>query len=261
MTARARAGEQTGSFLVEIAVAMVCTGLVTAGVLRLVVDGARTFRARHRSLEATARVDAAADALLAALESAGQGLEGGRTVSLDGARIDIVEVGASSVQVVMATGDAREAEPAPYGELRLADVTGLRVGDRVAGLGLVHPDTGEPPPALPVGRIAGLFPDGAGGPGGGVVTVDWSAPEAALLAEYGQPRALLPLTLRQLGVRMLADGLQLRRRDLDGPWQPVVDALDEVTTRTVAAGVVEVLVRASPPDAPRRTARRKVRLR
>lgn len=261
MSHRVRAGQPTGSFLVEIAVAMVCTGLVTAGVLRLVVDGMRTFRARHRSLEATARVDAAADALLAAFESAGQGLEGARAVQLDGRHIDIVEVGASFVQVVIPTGDAREAEPAPYGELRLADVAGLRVGDRVAGLGLVHPDTGEPPPALPVGRISGLLPDGSGGPGGGLVTLDWSASEAALLAEYGQPRALLPLTLRQLGVRVRTDGLQLRRRDLDGPWQPVVDALDEVTTQTVASGVVDVLVGASPPDAPRRTAQRKVRIR
>lgn len=251
----------TGSMLVELMVATVCAGLLAAGVLTLVVDSARTFRARHRAVEAVSKVEAAADALMAALGAAGAGLEGARAVSLAGERIDAVEVSADGLRVVIAAGAAREAEPASAGELRLEDVAALEPGDPVAGLGLVDPISGVAPEAVPVGRIAVVRRDRPRGPSGGTVGVVWAAPEAELLSRFGEPRALLPVMVRELGVRSLADGLQLRRRDLGGRWQPVVDALAEVELRALPGGVVQVRVDATLPDAPSRTTMRRIRVR
>lgn len=240
---------------------MLCTGLVAAGVLTLVVDGARTFRARHRALETVFLTEAGADAVGAALEAAGAGLEGARAVSLQGERIPAASVGAASLRVVIPLGAAREAEPAAGGEQRLADVAGLEVDDLVVGVGLMDPETALPPAALPVGRIARIDRDRARGPSGGTVRVAWAAPEATLLDRCGEPRALLPVAVREIATRALAEGLQLRRRDLGGNWQPIVDRLDEVRLRELAEGVVEIVVRAALPDAPPRTARREMRLR
>lgn len=257
----ATAGPMGGGLVVELAVAMACTGLLTAGVLVLVVDGARTFHARHRAIEAVALTEGGADAVIAALESAGAGLEGARVVTLQGERIGIVEVASGTLRVVVPMGEAREAEPAPGGELRLGDVAGLEDGDLVAGVGLVEPDTGEPPGALPLGRVARIVRDRPRGPSGGTVRVAWPAAEAALLERTGEPRALLPVALREFALLTLPDGLQLRRRDLGGRWQPVVDWLDEARFAVPVPGVVEVRFRAALPDAPARTARRRVRVR
>lgn len=250
-----------GTVLIELTVAMVCTGLLVAGVLQLTVDGARTFRARHRGIESLALVEAGADAVEAALEEAGTGLEGARSISVEGRTLDVSRVEEQSLQVVIPSSSAREAEPVAGGDERLADVAGLAAGDLVVGLGLVDPDSGQPISSPPLGKIATLIRDRARGPSGGIVGVAWAAPEAAVVERCGQPRALLPVTIREIAVQPLAGGLQLRRRDLGGSWQPIVDGLEDVAFRVVTPGVVEIVLGSSATEAPSRSARRRVRVR
>ena len=55
----------------------------------------------------------------------------------------------------------------------------------------------------------------------------WSPSEALNLAAWGEPRALVPVRVREYEARAWAGAVQLRRRDEGGSWQPIADGLKE----------------------------------
>lgn len=256
-----------GSTVLEVLVALLLTGLVTSGVLSLMVESTRTFAARQRQLDAEAKVRAVGLAVAPALREAGGGLEGARAISLDGERIPVVWISAARARIVVPEGDAREADPEPGGWLRLESVAYLRTGDLMVGLGVGAVEGPSSP--LPAGTIRTIVRDRPRGPSGGTVQITWGPAESDRIEAEGPPRALLPVAVREFELRS-AWGLELRRRDLGGRWQPIIDGLAAVSftspdhpgsSEPPAGAIVQIEARAEADGAPDALARTRVRLR
>lgn len=255
-----------GSSVIEVLVALTCTGMLAAAVLSLMVDGVATVRARLAQVDAESR---SRDALLAVdlvLREAGAGLEGARSIALEGELLAVVELAPDSLRTVIPLEPAREVEPQTGGRLRLASVAGWEPRDLVVGLGV----RGDPADPAPAGRIVDVQRDRPRGPSGGSVRVAWAPAEAAVLAAEGEPRALVRVAVREFARRSGELGIELRRRDLGGRWQPVTDALERVAFRSLdppgvawppAGALVEVEARAPVRGAPDAVLRHRLRLR
>ena len=215
-------GDRGGSLL-EIVVALACTGLVAAGTMPLLVDGAAAARQRHEAVEARGLADILARTLAADIEAAGGGIEGARSVERSGVPIALVEApAADSLRVLLPVGASREVWPTGVETFWVRDIDGLAVGQLLAGVGLPGASSGDPAPG---GAIA-MIREGVGG---GLVQVVWAAAESARIRDEGPPRALLPLRLREYATQPDGTGsLRVRRRDTGGTWQPVADGVDAV---------------------------------
>lgn len=212
-----------GFSLLELLVATLCTTLLCSAVFALLVGSASAARREWASLAARRAANAAVAALAHDLGRAGAGLEQADAVARDGARIPFASAAADgSVRMVLADGRPREIRGHHPGAGYVVDgAAGLRVGDIVAAIDMPDRPAGAP---LPIGTVfvAGSVATGL------EVRVAWGAAEAAELAAWGPPRALLPVMLRTYSTRRVDGKLQLDRRNDDGARQPVVDGLEEV---------------------------------
>jgi type II secretory pathway pseudopilin PulG len=212
--------DREGFSLLELLVASACTGLLAAGVFSLLLAGAGTGRRGWSVLTARVVSESAVAALARDVREAGRGLEGATAVQLSGERIPTLSATPGGLRLLRGAGPALEisAQVAAY-TYEIAGDARIAAGDHVAGLDLPRRPAGAPLPAATV--VASLR-------GAGVtrVVVAWSAAEAPLLDDWGAPRALLVLEDREYALLALDEGLQLRRRDEGGSWQPVADRLE-----------------------------------
>lgn len=217
---------ESGFSLVEMLVAAACTGLLAAAVLTLLAGGAALGRTSMAEIEAQALAQAAVDALAVDLEQAGRGLEGAGECISDGSTVPVVQpLGAAAVRILLALADAIEVEPIEGpGRYRLSSTSGIDSDVLVAGLGT----PGTEPVAL-LGRVRSVTRPRRGSRARmGVGEIAWAASEARLIQARGPVRALLPVTLRELGTVRREGAVQLRRRNQGGRWQPIVDGLEWV---------------------------------
>jgi type II secretory pathway pseudopilin PulG len=208
-----------GYSLLELIVAAGCTTLLAGAVLPLLVGGATAERHRSRALNAELQMDSALRAITLDLRAAGVGLEGAQSVQYAG-QIEAI-VGPTpdgGLRVLRTLGPALEIATALDSDsYQLGESGSLQAGALVIAVGL---PARPPAAALPAGTAMSVFPSGQGE----IVDISWGASAGDVLA-WGPPRALLPVTWREYQLRALDDVYQLRRRDLSGTWQPVVDEL------------------------------------
>jgi len=213
----------SGFSLIELLVATLCTALLCAAVLTLLVGSAEGSRREWAVLAARRAANAAVAALARDLGRAGVGLEGADAVSLGGSRIPFAASEAGGrVRVVLPLGRAREIRSYdPVSGYLLDAAAGLAVGATVAAVDQPDRPAGA---SLPVGTVfvAGTVASGV------AVRVAWGGAEAATVASWGPPRALLPVLVREYSTRGVGGKLQLDRSNDGGPRQPVVDGLDEL---------------------------------
>jgi len=211
-----------GFSLLELLIAMLCTALVAGAVSSILVGTASASRREWTAIRARSIARAAVSGVAGDITRAGKGLEGANTVQRGGERMPIVSSnGASGLRVVRTLADAVEiiAVVAP-GFYEVGTIEALVVGGSVVGIDLPGRPTAAP---LPVGRVARL----SAGILNDEVFVAWSPSEALNLAAWGEPRALVPVRVREYEARAWAGALQLRRRDEGGSWQPIADGLEE----------------------------------
>ena len=210
-----------GFSLLELLVAMVCTTLIAAAISSLLVGTAAVSRREWTAIRARGIARAAVSGVAIDVARAGIGLERAGAVQRDGERFPIVSSnGASGLRVVRTLGEAVEIAALVAPGVYEVEATGaLVVGGSVVGVDLPGRPVAAP---LPVGRVAALF----AGIINDEVVVAWSPAEVVSLAAWGEPRALVPVRIREYEVRSRAGALQLRRRDEGGSWQPIADGLD-----------------------------------
>lgn len=214
---------RAGFSLIELLVATLCTALLGAAVLTLLVGSAEGSRREWAALAARRAANTAVAALAHDLGRAGGGLEGADAVSLGGSRIPFAASEADGrVRVVVPLGRAREIRSYdPVSGYLLDAAAGLAIGASVAAVDQPDRPAGA---SLPVGTVFVASTTATGA----AVRVAWGAAEAATVASWGPPRALLPLLVREYSTRSVGGKLQLDRRNDGGPRQPVIDGLDEV---------------------------------
>jgi type II secretory pathway pseudopilin PulG len=237
-----------GYSLLELIVAAGCTTLLAGAVLPLLVGGASAERHRSRLLSAELRLDSALRAVTLDLRAAGVGLEGADSVERDGHVETIAGPAAGGgLRVLRTLGPAHEITAAIDSDsYRLGDSGNLQPGALVLAVGLPERPPGAP---LPAGTVISVFPTGQGA----IVDISWGSSAGDVLA-WGPPRALLPVTWREYQLRSLDDAYQLRRRDLGGSWQPVVDelsglAIDYLVDRNGDSMPDDVISSGTSPDA------------
>ena len=200
---------------------------------------ARQWAAQRAQATATAAV-----AIVARdLRAAGFGFEGAASIQLYGERVPTLEArGAQGVLLLRAVAPAFEIyEHGAGSQYTVSGLTGLETGAVVAAVGMPE----RPPSApLPAARIAGVMPVSVGA----MLRVVWGSAEAQLLEAWGPPRALLVVEAREFGLRRLDDGLQLRRRDGSGSWQPAIDGLNRFAVTQASACRLVVEAGATGPD-------------
>lgn len=211
-----------GFSLLELLVATACTTMVATAVFSLLVGAADTSRREWRAQEARRVAGAAVAAMAADLARAGIGLESADAVQIGGARIDYAASPApAALRVVLARGAAAEiTREEPGSRYTVEAAAALRVGERVVAVGFEQRPAGSP---LPLGTVVAATPGGSGTE----LQVAWYAEEAALIAAWGPPRALLPVSVREYETRARDGALELVRRNDGGPRQPVADRLEE----------------------------------
>ena len=212
--------QRQGFSLLELIVAVLCTSLLAGAVFSVLVSGAASTRRRWATFSAQAAADAAVTAVARDARQAGEGLEGGDSIRLHGERLAIVSASAAGgIRMLRALGPVREVVKArPDGVYEIDGVTAIEIGTIVAAVGLPErPATA----ALPAGVVVGSFRR--------ISTLElrvaWGT-AVGTLDEWGEPRAVVALELREYGVRRIDEAWQLRRRDGGRSWQPVVDDLD-----------------------------------
>ena len=220
----AHAARNTGFSLLELMLAALCTSLVAGAVLSLLVSSAASARRRLDALSAQAAVDAAVSAIARDLRQLGVGLENARAVWLGGQRYPLVSQDAAGGLMLLLTGSSplEIGEHLPGGRFLVPAGHGLSPGDSVAAVGQPRRAAGEP---LPGGAVAVV----TRGVGGDTVAVAWDAVASSMLADGGQPRALLPITVREYATSEERGGMSLRRRNPPGRWQSVADNLTELS--------------------------------
>lgn len=209
-----------GFSLLELLVAAACTGLLAAGVFSLLLAGAGAGRRGWSVLTARAVSESAVAALARDVREAGRGLEGATAVQLGGERIPTLSATPGGLRLLRGAGPSLEirAQVAASTYEIIGDAR-VAAGDRIVGLDLPYRPVAAP---LPAGTAVAAF-EGAGTTR---LVVAWSAAEMAMLDAWGAPRALLVLESREYALLPLDEGLQLRRRDEGGSWQPVADRLE-----------------------------------
>jgi hypothetical protein len=130
-----------------------------------------------------------------------------------------------------------------------SDRVELVVGGRVLGLGLAD-EEGTPLDLAPAGTVVEVEVVA----GRGRLVVDWD------VAPEGDVRAVVAVRRRELGLRSYDGALQLRRRDDDGRWQPMLDSVGELTIELEPPTAV-VTARAALPSGATGIARRRVTVR
>lgn len=204
-----------GHVLVELLVASVCAALVGAAALTLLLNGATaSARARGRVYGA-ARARACRDVLLSNMQQAFEGLEGAHTVYQDGVARHRVEARAEGVALLRLLEDSAEVAVDDDGRYRLPSGRGLGAfapGARVAALPGADGD-------VVLGEVVAVDTSTMGTR----LQVSWAAADAARLPE--PVRALAPVRWREFAFVVAERGIDLRRRDAGGTWQPVVDGL------------------------------------
>ncbi len=204
-----------GHVLVELLVASVCAALVGAAALTLLVNGAAaSTRARDR-VDRVALARACRDVLQRNLQQAFDGLEGVDTLHAEGGLRHRMEPRSDGAVLLQPVEDAAEVAVDADGSYRIA--TARARGALVPGALVV---------ALPArGRVAVL---------GKVVAIDTTAAGTRLHALWPSGaaprlplpvRALVPVRWREVAFTAGERGIDLRRRDEGGNWQPVVEGL------------------------------------
>lgn len=213
----------SGFSLLELLIGAVCTSLLAAAVFSVLVSGAASTRRRWADLAAQSAVELAVAAAARDVREAGRGIELADAIRLSGERVDIVgATGERELRLVRALGLPREVvDSRPDGVYEIAGTTAIGPGDVVVAVGL--PDRPDSAPA-PAGVVTGVFP----GIGTLEVRVAWGS-GAASLEQWGEPRALVHVEVREYAPRRLDGAWQLRRRDGGRTWQPVIDGLDAFT--------------------------------
>lgn len=179
--------------------------------------------------------------------------------------------GATAAELSGRRRSYRAATVRPPGARR--DRVLLAVDDRVVGLGLTDAD-GVPLTTVPAGTVREVSVDA----GRGTVVIDWDEPLPLQVggsaggsagASGGDTlRAVVPVRRRELGLRSFEGALQLRKRDDDGNWQPMIDSVGALTVEETAAaatsparGAALVTARIGLPSGATGIARRRVALR
>jgi len=202
-----------GHVLVELLVASVCAALVGAAALTLLLNGATaSARARDRVYGA-ALARACRDTLLTNLQQALDGLEGADTVYQEGLVGHRVEPRADGVALLQPLEDSAEVAVDDDGRYRLP-------ADRALG-------------AFAPGAMVAALPGSDGAVVlGEVIAVDTSAAGTRLAVRWAAAarlavpvRALVPVRWREFAFVAGERAVDLRRRDIGGTWQPVVDGL------------------------------------
>lgn len=213
-----------GFSIVELLVAAACTSLIAAAILSLLVGSTNSGRQLIAEAEIRALARAAAVTLAEELEGVGRGAEGVWLVAEHGEQVPVIQpVVGGLVRLLVPMSDSVEVEPI-HGSSRYRVGTrgGLAPGVTVLGLGW----SGAGTRVGPGGRVRSLVPPGRGRlPRPGVVEIQWAGREAAAIQAGGEVRALLPAVWREYALVRRDQGMQLRRRDASGRWQPVVDGL------------------------------------
>jgi type II secretory pathway pseudopilin PulG len=213
---------EAGFSLLELLVATACTTMISGAVFSLLVGSAAAERRECSALAARRAADAAVAAIVDDLHRAGNGLESAGAVQVGGVRVPAAASATEgTLTVVRALGAAVEIRQAGPGSRFVVDSAALAAGDAVVAVGLVGRPGSAP---LPLGVVTVVGRRGAGAE----VWVAWRAAEAASLAAWGAPRALLPVEIRAYDLRAFEGALQLGRRTDGGPRQPVADGLDEL---------------------------------
>lgn len=235
-----------------------CTALVAAAVMPLMVGSAQATRERVAILDAQQLAEAALGRVLADARAAGSGLEGATSIQIDGFAFPVIgSTDDGGLRLVRSLGPPREidpvvVEPGAGGGVSvfwIADARGLRAGANVVGIGLPGRPRAEP---VPVGIVAAVYSGESNGSGAGVpemaeIIVDWPAPEEALITAWGPPRALAEIVIREYRTVPYGQGLQLRRRDAGGIWQPIAE---DVSLFSVSYELDRAVASDSPPPVP-----------
>ncbi len=204
-----------GHVLIELLVASVCAALVGAAALTLLLNGATaSARARDRVYGA-ARARACRDALLTNLQQALDGLEGAHTVYQGGLPRHRVEQGDDGVVLLQPLEAPAEVAVDEDGRYRLPPDHAL--GAFAPG-GLVAALPGAEGEVV-LGQVVALDTTAVGTR----LAVGWAAADVARLAD--PVRALTPVRWREFAFVGSERGVDLRRRDEGGFWQPIVDGL------------------------------------
>ena len=191
------------------------------------VNTAQTVRGRMMRLDATMRAERCAEQLARDVRRAARGLEARSPLITPGGSVGVIEPAVAGVTLALAESAPVEVGEQANGIYRVGGSGTLAVGMHVAAIGLA-----DGAPGVPLGvvvRAARLS-------SGRLVEVAWSSAQQRVLESHGPARALVPLTLRTYQARRAETGVELRRRDDGGSWQPVVDGLAGVEIDYGVAG-------------------------
>lgn len=204
-----------GHVLVELLVASVCAALVGAAALTLLLNGATaSARARDR-IYGAALARACRSALLTSLQQALDGLEGADTVCQGGLARHRVEPRDDGVALLQLLEDSAEVAVNDDGRYRLPSERALGAFAPGALVAALPATIG----AVVLGEVVAVDTNAAGTR----LSVGWAAADAARLA--APVRALVPVRWREFAFVAGDRGVDLRRRNAGGTWQPVVDGL------------------------------------
>jgi type II secretory pathway pseudopilin PulG len=223
--ARSRGGahpaEVAGFSLLELLVAVTCTLLLAGAVFSLMEGSARAGRRRWGEVAAGTVARAAVASVAEDLAAAGRGVEHADSVQRNGVVIRRASSDpVTALRAVLPAGPVAEIWGHVGASTYLVVAGGApRIGTSVAAVDQPLRPVAAP---LPAGVVVGATRIGAMIE----LSVAWYAPEAAVVASWGLPRALAPVFVRSYEVRRLPGGLQLRRRDDGGSWQPIADGID-----------------------------------
>lgn len=204
--------------LVELLVASVCAALVGSAALTLLLNGATaSARARGRT-HGGARARACRDVLVANLRRGFGALEGASTAYREGLGRPRVEQRDQGVVLLQSLEESAEIAIDDDGRYRLPPERSLGAfvpGAAVAALPAIAG-------SIVLGEVVSVDTNEAGTRLG----VNWSAADVARLPD--PVRALTPVRWREFAFVNSDRGVELRRRDHGGTWQPIVEGLVEI---------------------------------
>jgi len=207
-----------GHVLVELLVASVCAALVGAAALTLLLNGATASARVRERMYGAALARACRDALLTNLQQALDGLEGADTVYRAGLARHRVEPRGDGLVLLQPLEKSAEIAVDDDGRYRLPSTRALGAflpGALVAALPATDGNT-------VLGEVIAVETSSAGTR----LSVSWAAADIGRLAE--PVRALAPARWREFAFVAGERGVDLRRRDAGGYWQPVANGLAAV---------------------------------
>lgn len=204
-----------GHVLVELLVASVCAALVGAAALTLLINGATASARARTRVHGAALARACRDALRTNLQQALDGIEGADTVYREGVPRHRIEPRSDGIALLQQLEDSAEVAVEDDGRYRLPGARALGAFAPGALVAALPAANGE----VVLGEVIAVDTSAAGTR----LHVGWSAVDVARPSE--PTRALVPVRWREFAFVRGERGIDLRRRDGGGYWQPIVDGL------------------------------------